>query len=205
MPLFEPQTPLSCRAIVNALKPDTKKDIVGDGVWDFIVRRGDGVAHRVHPSLTNTKVGYQRIDNDDSFLTVHSARGRGLSDGSGTYRSFVNASYDSIGHDTRDGKVIRLSFGGWAKAMVTMAVVTVQANAQTEIVLHEKKCDDNTSVYLMMLVTILACLVTAMALRVRGQVQKPMKTMMTQSPMRYKFYYKQPRYVLLSHDLHGAW
>jgi len=130
--LVEPHQPWSWRAMLNAMKPDTKQALVGDGVkdvwcapldgsydhkrcnawkeaglpipaygvpiWDFFVLRGDGVLHRFHPSLTTTKLGYQKVGDADVFPTVPPKRGRGQSDGKGTYRSFVNASYDTIGH-----------------------------------------------------------------------------------------------------------
>ena len=65
----------------------------------------------------------------------------------------------------RDAKVIRLPRGGGAKAtkrtrgggaieLVTLAVVTAQAHAQKEIVMCQK-CDDNMSVYIVMLVAML--------------------------------------------------
>ena len=36
-------------------------------IWDFFVLRGDGVLHRFHPSYTNTKVGIQNVDVNDSY------------------------------------------------------------------------------------------------------------------------------------------
>ena len=130
--LVPPRKPWSWRGMLNALRDDTKKVIVGEGVtdiwcaplhgsydhkrshafkktgkpipqgplpiWDFFVRRGDGAVHRFHPSMTNTKVGYNMVDDNDTYPTVPQTKGRGNSDGRGTYRSFVNASYDSIGH-----------------------------------------------------------------------------------------------------------
>ena len=115
--LVPPRKPWSWRGMLNALRDDTKKVIVGEGVtdiwcaplhgsydhkrshafkktgkpipqgplpiWDFFVRRGDGAVHRFHPSMTNTKVGYNMVDDNDTYPTVPQQRDAAIVTGGG--------------------------------------------------------------------------------------------------------------------------
>ena len=63
-------------------------------IWDFVVRRADGMAVRFHPQLTNKKVEIASIKRQP--LSEPPAAGKGMSDGPGTYRRFKDAAYGGL-------------------------------------------------------------------------------------------------------------
>ena len=63
-------------------------------IWDFVVRRANGMAIRFHPQLTNKKVEIASISM--SPLQDPPAAGKGKSDGRGTYRFYKEAAYGGI-------------------------------------------------------------------------------------------------------------
>ena len=60
-------------------------------VRDFVVKRASGTSVRFHPHQTNKKVDIASITNPPP--SEHPNKGRGKSDGPGTYRRFVRAAY----------------------------------------------------------------------------------------------------------------
>jgi hypothetical protein len=60
-------------------------------VWDFVVTRKSGVSVRFHPHQTNKKVDIASVTNPPP--SNHPAKGRGQTEGPGTYRRFTRAAY----------------------------------------------------------------------------------------------------------------
>ena len=65
-------------------------------IWDFVVTRVDGSGIRFHVSQTNRKV--ELIDVADlDYETEGPRKGKGKSDGKGTYRRMLASSYNEAG------------------------------------------------------------------------------------------------------------
>ena len=60
-------------------------------VWDFVVTRASGVSVRFHPHQTNKKVDIASVTNPPP--SNHPAKGRGQTEGPGTYRRYTRAAY----------------------------------------------------------------------------------------------------------------
>ena len=67
-------------------------------VWDFVVERPDGTKWRFHPNQTKNRVEVASMDEPPAQPP---SRGRGLSDGPGTYRSLLVATWP-INHPRAD-------------------------------------------------------------------------------------------------------
>ena len=64
-------------------------------IWDFVLRRGDGAFVRLHPSLTKRKIEYHVASElRGTYPTEGPSRGSGRSDGRGTFKRFLNTSYE---------------------------------------------------------------------------------------------------------------
>ena len=60
-------------------------------IWDFVVTRKSGVSVRFHPQQTNKKVEIASVTNPPP--SNHPAKGRGQTEGPGTYRRYTRAAY----------------------------------------------------------------------------------------------------------------
>ena len=60
-------------------------------VWDFVVTRASGVSVRFHPHQTNKKVDIASVTNPPP--SNHPAKGRGQTEGPGTFRRYTRAAY----------------------------------------------------------------------------------------------------------------
>ena len=60
-------------------------------IWDFVVTRKSGVSVRFHPQQTNKKVEIANVTNPPP--SNHPAKGRGQTEGPGTYRRYTRAAY----------------------------------------------------------------------------------------------------------------
>ena len=65
-------------------------------VWDFFVTRTDGTTVRFHTSYTNNKVEMAKVSDDQMAreMSKPPKRGKGKSDGRGTYRRKTQGNYD---------------------------------------------------------------------------------------------------------------
>ena len=63
-------------------------------VWDFVVQRASGTSVRFHPHQTNKKVDIASVANPPP--REHPNKGRGKSDGPGTYRRFTRLAYPGM-------------------------------------------------------------------------------------------------------------
>ena len=64
-------------------------------VWDFVAWRSDGTGMRMHPNQTNKKVSMTPMNSE--YERVGPRQGRGNSDGPGTYRAQLAATYSEEG------------------------------------------------------------------------------------------------------------
>ena len=64
-------------------------------VWDFVVTRADRTAVRFHPNLKSKKIEIKDLSAE--VLRDGPRRGKGNSDGPGTYRRMLDLSYDEKG------------------------------------------------------------------------------------------------------------
>ena len=69
-------------------------------IWDFVVTRTDGTAVRFHTNQTDNKVSI--MDVMDAFETEGPAKGKGESDGPGTYKRMVASSYHEKGYKANE-------------------------------------------------------------------------------------------------------
>ena len=67
-------------------------------VWDFFVTRTDGTTVRFHTSYTNNKVEMKKVSEDQAMeeLPKPPKKGKGKSDGRGTYRRTTQGNYDRV-------------------------------------------------------------------------------------------------------------
>jgi hypothetical protein len=67
-------------------------------VWDFFITRTDGTTVRFHTSYTNNKVEMAKVSKDQTAheLPKPPKKGKGKSDGRGTYRRKTQGNYDQV-------------------------------------------------------------------------------------------------------------
>jgi hypothetical protein len=76
-------------------------------IWDFVVRRDDGVAVRFHPQLTSKKVEIASIAH--APLQEFPKAGPGKSDGPGTYRAYREGAYERVASAAAEAAPARLA------------------------------------------------------------------------------------------------
>ena len=70
------------------------KDDASVPVWDFVVKRASGTSVRFHPHQTNKKVDITSVTNPPPSERPN--KGRGKSDGPGTYRRYTRLAYPGM-------------------------------------------------------------------------------------------------------------
>ena len=98
-------------------------------IWEFVVKRSNGTAMRFHPDQKGKKFGMSKFENAPP--SEGPARGRGLSDGPGTYRRFINYSWDE--HGVFDFRNVRGGGGGKGKGKGNGASTVVEPSAMPAI------------------------------------------------------------------------